>query len=508
MSLCADYNFIFRVKWIFLYLCADYKFFAMEQFIGRTEEIKRLERYLASERSEFVAVYGRRRIGKTFFVRHVVSDKVCFSITGMDNVSMRDQLFAFNIALRRRFHAERQAKNWIEAFALLAECLENMVQGTKIIFIDELPWFDTPKSRFVSALEHFWNGWASARGDVKLIVCGSATSWMINKLINNRGGLHNRVTHSILLKPFTLAECQQYFDSYGFDYSQQEVADCYMVMGGVPYYFTFMDTAYSVAQNVDHVFFAPESELRNEFNNLYRSLFKQAEVHIKIVKALASKGKGLSRSEIVEATGIVNNGDLTTRLAELENCGLIRSYAPFSVSRRKTAPVRKSRETLYQLVDFYTLFYLKMMQQNDYGNPHFWTELQGNPLYSVWSGYAFEMLCLAHVEQIKAALGISGIQSSVCSWFGSNGEEHAQIDLLIDRNDKTINICEMKYADGDYSIDKSTDDGFRTKTKVFREATKTRKSLMFTLVTPSGLKKGKYSSRVQKVITFVDLFRF
>ena len=479
----------------------------MEQFIGRAEEIARLEGYLVSERSEFVAVYGRRRIGKTFFVRHVINNRDCFSVTGMDNVSMRDQLLNFNMALRVRFHTERQAKNWIEAFALLAACLENAVQGLKIIFIDELPWFDTAKSRFVSALEHFWNSWASARSDVKLIVCGSATSWMINKLINNRGGLHNRITHSILLKPFTLAECKQYFDAYGFDYSNQEIADCYMVMGGVPYYFTFMERGYSVAQNVDRMFFASGSELQNEFSNLYRSLFKQADNHIAIVKALAAKGKGLSRSEIVEATKITNNGDLSVRLQELENCGLIRSYAPFSVNRRKSATIRKSRETLYQLVDFYTLFYLKMVQQNAFGNPHFWTELQGNPLHSVWSGYAFEMLCLAHVEQIKAALGISGVQSAVCSWFGNNGEENAQIDLLIDRNDKTINICEMKYSDGDFAINKGDDDDFRTKTNVFKTATKTRKSLMFTLVTTAGLKRNKYSGRVQKVVILDDLFR-
>ena len=288
LSLCADYTFIFRVKWIFLYLFAR---IIISLLWNNSSEGRKKSSGLRGipppkGRSSW-RCSGRRRIGKTFFVRHVVGDKVCFSITGMDNVSMRDQLSAFNIALRRRFHAERQAKNWIEAFALLAECLENTIHGTKIIFIDELPCLTRPsRGQCLGAF-----GTASlGRGDVKLIVCGGHLR-MINKLINNRGGLHNRVTHSILLKPFTLAECQQYFDAYGFDYSQQEIADCYMVMGGVPYYFTFMDTAYSVAQNVDHVFFAPESELRNEFNNLYRSLFKQAEVHIKIVKALASKGK-------------------------------------------------------------------------------------------------------------------------------------------------------------------------------------------------------------------------
>lgn len=479
----------------------------MEQFIGRTEEIARLKKYFASERSEFIAVYGRRRIGKTFFVRHVLRDREAFAVTALDNVSMRDQLLNFNMTLRKRFHTERQGKNWIEAFAMLADCLEKSSENIKIVFIDELPWFDTPKSRFVSALEHFWNSWASARNDIKLVVCGSATSWMVNKLLNNRGGLHNRVTHSILLKPFTLAECERYFDAYGFDYSRQEIADCYMVMGGVPYYFTFMEKGYSVAQNVDRMFFALDGELQNEFNNLYRSLFKQADNHISIVKTLAAKGKGLSRSEIVEATKITNNGDLTLKLQELESCGLIRSYAPFSTNRRKTSVVRKSRETLYQLVDFYTLFYLKMMQQNTFGNPNFWTELQGNQQFAIWSGYAFEMLCLAHVEQIKTALGISGVQSVVCSWFGGNGEEHAQIDLLIDRNDKTINLCEMKYSDGDFIIDKDDDNDFRTKINVFKTATKTRKSLMFTFVTTSGLKQNKYSGRVQKIITLDDLFR-
>ena len=479
----------------------------MEHFIGRIEEKKRLEKYLGSGRSEFIAIYGRRRVGKTFFVRHVIKDRESFSLTAMDNVTVRDQLLGFNMALRKKFGTTKQAKNWIEAFALLADCIETLPKGIKIIFIDELPWLDTPKSRFVSALEHFWNGWASARDDVKLIVCGSATSWMVNKLINNRGGLHNRVTHSIMLKPFALSECQQYFDAYGFSYSNQETAECYMVMGGIPFYFTFMETGLSVAQNIDAMFFAAGSELRGEFNNLYRSLFKKADNHIAIVKALAAKSKGLSRMEIVAATGIVNNGDLTLKLSELENCGLIRSYAPFSTRRKKSSPVRKSRETLFQLVDFYTLFYLNTVQQKSFGNSRFWTEWQNSTQYLAWIGYSFEMLCLAHIEQIKNALGISGVQSNVCSWFGGNAKGHAQIDLLIDRNDKTINVCEMKYSDDEYEIGKDTEQDLRNKLKVFRETTKTTKSLMLTLVTPVGLKRNKHSGRVQRLITLEDLFR-
>ena len=478
----------------------------MEYFVGRIEERKRLERYLSSGRSEFVAVYGRRRVGKTFFVRNVIKNKESFSITAMDNVSMTEQLLGFNIALRKRFGVTAQAKNWIEAFAILSDNLEN-INGPKIVFIDELPWFDTPKSRFINALEHFWNSWAAARNDVKLVVCGSATSWMVNKLINNRGGLHNRVTHSIILNPFTLSESKQYFDAYGFDYSEQEIAECYMVMGGIPFYFTFMERDLSVAQNIDKMFFGAGCELGNEFYNLYRSLFKKADNHIAIVKALAEKGKGLTRSEIAEATGIVSNGDLTMKLCELENCGFIRSYTPFSTNRKKNAQQRKSRETLFQLVDFYTLFYLKTIQFNGVKNPHFWTDQQNSVSHSIWSGYSFEMLCLAHIEQIKQALGISGVQCNVCSWFGGDDESHAQIDLLIDRNDKTINICEMKYSDEDFEIDKHTDSSIKEKINVFKRITKTRKSLMVTLVTPVGLKRNKYSSRVQKLVTLEDLFQ-
>lgn len=481
-----------------------------ELFIGREKEQNEIAEYLDSNRSEFIAIYGRRRVGKTYFIRKTTAKNACFSMTGMDNVTMNEQLMNFDLALRKKMSWDTsRSKNWLEAFYRLANYLESLPEGKKIIVIDELPWMDTPKSMFISALGHFWNDWASARNDIKLIVCGSATSWMINKLINNRGGLHNRVTHQIQLLPFTLKECQAYFEAYGFGYEKLEIAECYMVMGGIPFYFSFMKPELSVAQNINKLFFSEGAELKNEFSNLYKSLFKQSDDHIKIVEALASKTKGLTRQELLKSAKVTNNGNTTTILQELESCGFIRHYEPFT-TKRKQSNVRNNRvstNTLYQLIDFYTSFYFNIIQKNIYKDNQFWISCQNSPLHNAWSGYAFEMLCLTHSQQIKKALEIGGIQSMVCSWIGSTEEGNAQIDLLIDRADKTINLCEIKYSEDEYVITKDNEKEWIRKTRIFREATKTKKSIMFTLLTSCGIKANQYSGRIQKQVTVDELFQ-
>ena len=356
---------------------------------------------------------------------------------------------------------------------------------------------DTPKSNFVSALEHFWNSWASARSDIKLIVCGSATSWMIEKLINNQGGLHNRLTHRMPIEPFTLQECKQYFDAKGFNYSNREIAECYMIMGGVPFYLKQMQKGFSVAQNIDSLFFEVGCALDGEFDNLYRALFKYSENYIRIVEALSSKGKGLTRQEIIQQTKLPNNGGLTTMLKELESCGFIRQYEPFA---------KQKKDTLFQLTDFFTLFYFRFIQKNRYRDEHFWTNSLGSGTHRSWSGYAFEMLCLAHIAQIKKALGISGVQSLTSSWRSTISEEGAQIDLVIDRKDQTVNLCEMKYAQKEFVIDKKYDEVLRHKTAAFQEETQTRKSLQLTFVTTYGVKQNSYSGHIQKEVLLEDLF--
>lgn len=471
-----------------------------KQLIGREKEIKLFEEYMDTPKSEFVAVYGRRRVGKTFLIRQLIGDKSCFSLTGMENADMQDQLANFYFTLRRVYPAATHPKSWIEAFDELQTYLEKLPKGRKIIFIDELPWLDTARSRFIAALEHFWNGWADARNDVKLIVCGSATSWMIDHIINNRGGLHNRKTHQIYIAPFTLKESEKYFKSYGFGYRKKEIAECHMVTGGVAYYYSLMDPKESVAQNIDRLFFVENGELKGEFDNLYRSLFKKAGDHIAIVTALATKGKGLTRKMILKLTKLNNNKKFTTTLDELEKCGFIRSYIPFGETKR---------DVLFQLTDAFTLFHFHYGVANKYHDEAFWTTSLNGPRYRAWCGLSFEMLCLNHILQIKEALGISGMQCRACCWLGKadEGEKGAQIDLLIDRADQTVNLCEMKFSQAEYEITKSDADDLDNKLNLFLERTKTRKSVMLTMITSFGLRPGKYSGMIQRQLTLGDLFR-
>ena len=470
-----------------------------DKIIGRELEIRLLQEYLHSEKSEFIAIYGRRRVGKTFLVRQTIGENACFTLTGMENSGLQEQLANFYFALRKVYPKANHPQSWLEAFDELENYLETCSETKKIIFIDELPWLDTVRSNFIGALEHFWNAWASARDDIKLIVCGSATSWMIDNIINNRGGLHNRKTHQIYVAPFALHESEQYFKTFGFSFRQKEIAECYMTMGGVAYYYSLMRPDESVAQNIDRLFFASNGELKGEFENLYRSLYKQAGDHIAIVTALATKTKGLTRKEILQQTDLNNNQKFTKTLDELEKCGFIRQYVPFGKTKR---------DVLYQLMDAFTLFHFHFANENAYQDETFWTNSLNSPRYRAWSGYAFEMLCLNHITQIKQALGIAGVQSRVCSWLAKadDGGNGAQIDLLIDRADQTINVCEMKFSRAEYEITRTDADDFDNKLETFIRQTNTRKSLMLTLITSFGVKKNKYSGQVQKQITLSDLF--
>lgn len=475
-------------------------------FIGRENEYKALKEFFNSDRSEFIAVYGRRRVGKTFLVRTAAEDRFAFFVTGVHKASKSDQLINFAIALQRYSGQDLSVqKNWILAFYKLSQYLESLPEGQKVVFIDELPWMDTAKSGFIAALENFWNSWAALRKDIKLIVCGSATSWMINNLVRNRGGLHNRLTRRIVLEPFTLGECEAYFKAYGFTYSRKQIAECYMALGGVPYYMSLMDRSRSVAQNMDNLFFAANAPLRDEFQDLYRALYKNASPHIEVVTILATKGSGLTRQEILEKTGLTDNGAFTTVMEELEQCGFVRQYDPFG----KTSTANDKRlktKTLYQLIDAYTLFYFHFVRSNHFQDEHFWTLSLNSPRHSTWSGLAFEMLCLNHLPQIKKALGIAGVQTNACSWRSREKKGGAQIDLLLDRRDETINLCEIKYAKGEFEITAAYEERLQNKIRVFTEETATRKSLLLTLITTNGIKQNANSDIVQSEILLESLF--
>lgn len=471
--------------------------------IGRKSEQRDLLNAANSEYSLFVAVYGRRRVGKTFLIRETFGYSFTFAHTGLAKGSMKEQLMAFKVSLQsvsgKRYN---QFKNWYEAFFALEEWLGSLPAGKKIVFLDEMPWMDTPRSNFISGLEHFWNAWASARKDILLIACGSATSWIVNKLINNHGGLHNRLSNRIHLQPFTLAECEEYAIANKLGFSRMQIVENYMIMGGVPFYWSLLKRGLSQAQNIDYLFFNNNIEgLAHEYHQLYASLFKNPEPYMAIVNALAKKGKGLSRDEIVKYSGIPTGGDLSRFLEELEWCGFIRKYSAIG---------KESKDALYQLIDNFTLFYFQFIKNNKTGDSHFWTNNLGSPLYRTWSGLAFERVCLQHIFRIKSALGISGVLTNTYSWRTEGNEEagidKTQIDLLIDRNDGVINLCEMKFSPQEYAITEDEEMKLRRRRGNFIEATKTKKAIHITLVTPFGIKQNSHSSIAQNEVTLNDLF--
>lgn len=480
----------------------------MEQeiLIGRNKESAALNEYINSNRSEFIAIYGRRRVGKTFLIRQTFHNNFAFYFTGSENSPLRNQLTTFAVAMQRYSHSENIVvpQNWILAFAQLSLYIEKLPEGPKVIFIDELPCLETPKSGFISALENFWNSWASARTDIKLIVCGSATSWMINNIINDRGGLHNRTTHRMLINPFSLSECEEYFKTYGFGFSRHDIAECYMIMGGIPYYMSFLKKNLSLSQNIDKIFFSTTADLNGEFSNLYKSLFKKSEDYITVVRALAEKRRGLNRQEILKATGLTNNGRFSEILTELEQCGFIREYYPFGADHLRLNK-KASSSSLFQLVDFYTIFYFDFIASNGFKDEHYWSSQLNTSLHSTWAGLAFERLCLHHIKQLKSALGIASVLTHESVWR-SNNNGGAQIDLLIDRADNTVNVCEMKYTKEEYSIDNEEHQKLQNRLNVFLSESKTKKTPLLTMITNKGLTENSYSGHVQVSVTLNELF--
>ena len=482
--------------------------------IGREKEIGLLRSAYQSEYSEFVAVYGRRRIGKTFLVRETFNYKFTFQHAGLAKSNMRKQLESWKSSLKDCGGSPtRIPRSWLDAFDQLKDLINKSSDKKKVVFIDEMPWMDTKRSDFIPALEHFWNGWASARKDILLIVCGSATSWIINKIIKDHGGLHNRVTHKVHLHPFTLQECEQYSRQLKLGMTRKQILESYMVMGGVPYYWTFLKRSMSFAQNIDNIFFSEDAPLRGEFDELYSSLFRDPEPYIHVIDTLGKKLSGMTREELKENGKLSANGNLTKILEDLEYCGFIRRYCHLG---------NTSHRSVYQLIDSYTLFYYAYIKTNKHRDRQFWSKNLGTPQHNTWCGLAFERVCLLHVDQIKHALSIGGIMSSEFCWRSSKGKKAgdnksekekqekktrgAQIDLLIDRSDDVIDVCEMKYYAKEYAFTKEEYNKLQNRMLRLAEETKTRKAVQAILITTYGLIQNEYSDIVQSVVKMDDLF--
>lgn len=471
----------------------------MTEIIGRESEKQELHRCYTSKESEFVVVYGRRRVGKTFLIRESFHNKFCFQLTGMYNQPKKIQLGNFAVTLEQHSGQHRPIpKDWIEAFCQLREYIESLPEeGKKVVFIDEMPWLDTRQSNFIGALEGFWNGWGSGRNDLMLIACGSATSWITDKLLADRGGLFNRTTSRIYLHPFTLHETECYLQSRGFNWSRYDITECYMVMGGIPFYLRNLSPRLSYTANIDELFFKKKGRLWDEFIHLYQTLFSNADTYIQVVEALANKQMGLTRCEIIAATGMADNGNLSKVLKDLADSDFVRVYNTFG---------KKKNELIYQLADYYTLFYFRFLKDQYGKDEHYWTHTLDNPQRRTWAGYAFEQVCKDHLNQIKKSIGISGVLNEYSSWRSRESQPGAQIDLLIARRDRVINICEIKFSLSPYSIDKNYDLRLRNKLETFRQETGVRDALHLTFITTYGVKQNMYSGLIQSEVVMDDLF--
>ena len=476
----------------------------MEKLIGRIAEKKVLETAMASNSTELVAIYGRRRVGKTFLIRSVYEKQIAFEFTGVKNANLSEQLENFSRSLKKATGSPSDfavPTNWSVAFDILEKVLEPIVNKKKaVIFFDEFPWINSPKSNFLKAFDYFWNTWASKHPNLTVVICGSAASWMIQNIVKNKGGLHNRVSVRIKLSPFTLQETEAYLKSRSVKLDRYQVFNLYMVMGGIPQYLSNIQPGESATQAIDRICFTQHGYLVDEFNNLYSSLFDHSSNHITVVKVLAGKSKGLTRSEIITNTALSSGGTVSQVLEELEESGFINSYIPFG---------KTTKDLVYRLSDEYSLFYLKYMGKKKGTGKGTWLRISEMPSWASWSGFAFESICLKHVEQIKFALGINTVFVEESIWRNtpSTNNKGAQIDLLLDRSDRCINICEMKFSSNTFTISKKYAEEIEQKKDVFVAVTKTKKTIFLTMVSTYGTSKNPYYNKlIQNEVTMDDLF--
>ena len=473
------------------------------KIIGRKNEIRRLNSCIQETQSQLIIVYGRRRVGKTYLVNQFFHNTFAFKITGAYGQTRKNQLRNFAAELKRKTgKTQRIPIDWIEAFDFLREYLEKLPDDEKkVVFFDEMPWLDTQRSGFLPAFEYFWNSWGAAQNHLVFIVCGSATSWIVEKIANNKGGLFNRHTCRLYLEPFTLNEVETFLEEKGITWSRYEIAECYMIMGGIPYYWNLLDRELAYSRNIDDLFFRKNGVLWDEFEHLYKTLFKNSDQYIKVVEALSEKRRGLTRNEIAEKIIIPANGTLTKILNHLVYAGFVRISGFYH---------QKKKDALYQLADYYTAFYFRYIRDHYGKDEHYWSNSIDNPARRAWAGLTFEQLCKDHIPQIKQKLGISGVLTEESIWYTHGDEDEGipgtQIDLIIERRDRVINLCEMKFSVNEFVIDKEYDMVLRNKFETFRRMNDCKKSLQMTMITTYGVKNNKYSGLIGSQVMLDDLF--
>jgi AAA+ ATPase superfamily predicted ATPase len=473
------------------------------KFIGREKEQAILNAALESGEAEMVAVIGRRRVGKTFLIKTAYALQLDFEVTGVQNAPLSEQLQNFAFRINTTFYsgkAKLRPRNWMDAFQMLILALEAVKKKEKkVVFLDELPWFDSQKSGFIRALGFFWNSWA-VNQEIVVVICGSAASWMIQKVVYDKGGLHNRITRRIDVEPFNLYETEQFLQSRNVNLNRYQIIHLYLAMGGIPHYLKEVEAGKSPAENIDKICFTKSGILTDEFLKLYPALFEEADNHLSIIRALAQKWKGLTRKELLELSKLSDGGNTTLAIEELISSGFVTLYYPFGKTKK---------DILYRLTDEYSLFYLHFIEPRKQQGKNIWQDLSQTQFVKSWSGYAFESLCMKHIDQIKKALGISGVYVETSSFLfkGNDTEKGIQVDLLLDRKDQIINLFEIKFYNEIWQLDKAEATLLREKIAIFKRVTKTKKHIFLTVLATFGMRPNANSlGLVDRVIDLEALF--
>ncbi|MDO4510371.1 MAG: ATP-binding protein [Bacteroidales bacterium] len=459
--------------------------------IGRNKERHLLEQISNRRDAQLVAIYGRRRVGKTYLVKRFFNEKFDFYFTGSYHTPTAVQLSMFAQALHEYSGQPFQNfSNWMQAFSALKDYLKSLQKENIVVFLDEIPWLDVAKSNFLPSFSQFWNGWASTCEGMKIIVCGSSTTWMLDKFVGDKGGFYGRSNRSIYLAPFTLNETEQFLKSRHVQWTRFQITKLYMIMGGIPYYLDMVDPAAPFDSNIDALFFGFNAPLKNEYDFLFRTLFKNSQLYRRIVELLSSKNKGLTQIEIKELLKLSDGGELSKALVNLQKCDFIRAYHQYG---------DKKRGVMYQLTDLFSLFHLRFVDRLNGQDEHYWTNLDDHTK-DAWTGYAFEMVCLHHITQIKERLGIRGVLTNACCWQAKpqvdkdgTSWKGAQVDLLLNREDNIINLCEMKFSKLEYVITEAYHQHLEERKATFLHHTRAKKSVVVTFITTHGLKKNMHS---------------
>jgi uncharacterized protein len=460
--------------------------------VGRIEELAQLKAFLNSNKSEFITILGRRRIGKTYLIDQAYEHNMCFAVTGIQDEKKKEQLENFNRKLyftNKNNYMPITLKNWGEAFFQLRLYLETLPKNKKqVIFLDELPWISTAKSGFLQQLAHLWNDYLSKQKHFILIVCGSASSWIKKNIINDKGGLHNRVTCSINLSPFTLKETKDFFESKKIKFTHNQIAQVYMALGGIPFYLNHFKKGESVPQALERICFADNGPLRNEYSNLYKALFKEASNHEKIVAALATSQKGMLRSEIIAKSKVRDGGPFNRAMDELLACGFIGTLSQFGTIKR---------EEVYRMQDEFSIFYHRFIKKSTKYIPGNWQQQMNMQSFKISQGYLFELLIYRHIELLRKKLRIRNTYCEYSTfYYNVPNTSGLQIDLLIDRNDSVINYCEIKYYTEAIEITKKMYENINSKIEYFKEISKSKKNIQYSLITNLPIKENNYSKEI------------